>query len=444
MKVVVIGAVAAGMSAASKIKRNNPDAQVVVYEKTDVISFGACGLPYFAGGFFEDHSLMLARSAEKFREAGIELNLFKEVIRIDEINKKISIKDVHTGEVSEDSYDKLMISTGARSIIPPVENLNLGNVSTLKTLEDGKKVRNMFEDESLKNVVIIGGGFIGIETIEAAKKKGKNITLIQSASRVLNRVFDKEITDLLEEEIKNHGVDLRLNEYVTGLEGSDKVTGVITKSGTIPADIVIIATGVKPNTEFLKDTSIEVLQNGAIIIDEFCRTSAKDIYVAGDCASIKSMVNGENLYLPLATGANKLGRLAGDNITGADKPYQGSLGASCIKVLGMEAGVTGITEEKAKQLGLDYKTAFITGSNHSHYYPGRNKIYIKLVYDKATKVILGGQVAGVSDAVQRTNVIGMAVMGKMTTMQLGMMDFCYAPPFAESWDVLNVAGNVCK
>lgn len=444
MKVVVIGAVAAGMSAASKIKRNNPDAQVVVYEKTDVISFGACGLPYFAGGFFEDHSLMLARSAEKFREAGIELNLFKEVIRIDEINKKIYIKDVHTGEVSEDSYDKLMISTGARSIIPPVENLNLGNVSTLKTFEDGKKVRTMFEDENLKNVVIIGGGFIGIETIEAAKKMGKNITLIQSASRVLNRVFDKEITDILEEEIKNHGVDLRLNEYVTGLEGSDKVTGVITKSGRIPADIVIIATGVKPNTEFLKDTSIEVLQNGAIIIDEFCRTSAKDIYAAGDCASIKSMVNGENLYLPLATGANKLGRLAGDNITGADKPYQGSLGASCIKVLDMEAGVTGITEEKAKQLGLDYKTAFITGSNHSHYYPGRNKIYIKLVYDKATKVILGGQVAGVSDAVQRTNVIGMAVMGKMTTMQLGMMDFCYAPPFAESWDVLNVAGNVCK
>lgn len=444
MRIVIVGAVAAGMSAAAKLKRMKPEYEVVVYEKTDVVSFGACGLPYFVGGFFDDANNMIARSPEKFRETGIDLNIFKEVIAVNTNDKKLTVKDIKTGETFEDSYDKLMIATGASSIIPPIKNVEIENVSTLKTMEDGIKVKELLSKKDINKVVIIGAGFIGLEAVEAAKKLGKEVTVIQSTDRVLNQVFDKEITDVLEEEIRSHGVNLHLDELATEFVGETKVEKVITNKGEIEADLVIIATGVRPNTSFLKDTGIDMLGNGAIIVDEYGKTSIEDIYSAGDCATIKNIVTNEDMYVPLATGANKLGRIVGENLAGANNAFQGSLGSSCIKVMDMEAATTGLTEEKAKSLGLNYKSKFISDFNQTNYYPGRNKIYVKLVYDADTKVILGGQVAGFKDSVQRANVIAAAIFSKMTTNQLGMLDLCYAPPFARTWDVLNVAGNVSK
>lgn len=444
MRVVIVGAVAAGMSAAAKLKRMRPEYEVVVYEKTDVVSFGACGLPYFVGGFFDDANNMIARSAEKFRETGIDLNIFHEVIDIDVTNKKATVKNIETGVEFEDFYDKLMIATGASSIIPPIKNVQLQNVSTLKSMADGIKVKELLNKEENKNIVIIGAGFIGLEAVEAAKQLGKNVTVFQATDRILEQVFDKEITDVLEEEIRRHDVDLRLEELVCGLVGETKVEKVITNKGEVDADVVIIATGVKPATAFLKDSGIEMLPNGAIVVDEFGRTSIEDIYAAGDCATIKNIVSGKDTYVPLATGANKLGRIVGENLAGANNAFQGSLGSSCLKVMSMEAGSTGLTEAQARKLGLDFKIKFISDFNQTNYYPGRDKIYVKLVYDANTKVILGGQVAGFKDSVQRTNIIAAAIFGKLTTSQLGMLDLCYAPPFARTWDVLNVAGNVCK
>ena len=444
MRVIIIGAVAAGMSAAAKLKRSKPEYEVVVYEKGEIVSFGACGLPYFVGGFFDEPEKMIARSPEKFIESGIDLNILHEVINVDTDNKKVKVKNLKTGELFEDSYDKLMIATGASSIIPSIKNVNLENVSTLKSMEDGIKVKELLNKEENKNIVIIGAGFIGLEVVEAAKKLNKNVTILQSGDRILNNVFDKEITDVLEEEIRNHNVDLRLNELAIEFIGENKIEKVITNKGEIEADVVIIATGVRPNTDFIKNTSINMLDNGAIIVDEFGRTSVQDIYSAGDCATIKNIVSGKDTYVPLATGANKLGRIVGENLAGANNSFQGSLGSSCLKVMDMEAGCTGLTENQAKELGLNYKVKFISDFNQTNYYPGRDKIYVKLVYDADTKVILGGQVAGFKDAVQRTNVIATAIFAKLTTNQLGMLDLCYAPPFARTWDVLNVAGNVSK
>ena len=444
MRVVIIGAVAAGMSAAAKLKRMQPDYEVVVYEKDEVVSFGACGLPYFVGGFFDDPNNMIARSPEKFRETGIDLNIFHEVVGVDVNNKKVVVKDIKSGTEFEDSYDQLMIATGASSIIPPIKNVNLENVSTLKSMEDGIKVKELLNKEENKNVVIIGAGFIGLEAVEAAKKLGKNVTVLQATDRILEQVFDKEITEVLEEEIRKHDVDLRLEELAVEFIGGSKIEKVITNKGEIQADMVIIATGVRPNTSFLKDSNIDMLQNGAIIIDEYGRTSVENVYAAGDCATIQNLVSGKDTYIPLATGANKLGRIVGENLAGANNVFQGSLGSSCLKVMGMEAAATGLTEKQAEKLGLDFKVKFISDFNQTNYYPGRDKIYVKLVYDANTKVILGGQVAGFKDAVQRTNVIAAAIFGKLTTNQLGMLDLCYAPPFARTWDVLNVAGNVCK
>lgn len=443
MKVVIIGAVAAGMSAAAKLKRIKPDYEVVVYEKTDIVSFGACGLPYYVGGFFHDSNMMIAREKSKFIESGIDLRTLKEVINVNTNDKILTIKDSLTEEIFTDNYDRLMIATGASSIMPSLDK-TYENLTTLKDMNDGIKLRELINKEESNNVVIVGAGFIGIETIEAAKKLNKNIHLIGRSNRILSKVFDKEITDLLEEELKKHNIHLHLGETVEEYVGDTKIEKVITNKSQIDADLVVMAIGVKPNTDFLKNTNIEMLSNGAIIVDECGRTSIKDVYSAGDCATIKSLVTNEDIYAPLATGANKLGRIVGENLGDINSTFPGSLASSCIKVLNMEAAVTGITEEKAKSLNLDYKTKCITNYNQTHYYPGREKLLIKLVYDAKTKVIIGGQIAGYKDAVQRTNVLAAAITAKMTTEQLGMLDLCYAPPFATTWDALNVAGNVSK
>lgn len=443
MRVVIIGAVAAGMSAAAKLKRMKPDYEVVVYEKTDIVSFGACGLPYYVGGFFNDSNMMIAREKSKFIESGIDLKTLMEVIDVDTNNKKLKIKDIQSGSVFEDNYDKLMIATGASSITPSFDK-KFQNVTTLKDMSDGIKLRELISKEENKNIVIIGAGFIGIETIEAAKKLNKNIHLIDRNNRILSKVFDEEITTLLEDELRNNNINLHLGENIQEYIGEDKIEKIITDKGEIEPDLVVVAIGVRPNTSFLKNTDIEMLPNGAIIVDEYGRTSVEDVYSAGDCATIKNILTNEDMYVPLATGANKLGRIVGENLGGINSSFPGSLASSCIKVLDMEAAATGITEEKAKSLNLNYKAKFVSGFNQTHYYPGREKLSIKLIYDANTKVILGGQVAGYKDAVQRANVIATAITTKMTTDQLGMLDLCYAPPFATTWDILNIAGNVSK
>ena len=443
MRVIIIGGVAAGMSAAAKLKRIKPDYEVVVYEKTDIVSFGACGLPYYVGDFFHDPNMMIAREKSKFIESGIDLKTFKEVIDVDTLEKTLTIKDALSGEIFIDNYDKLMIATGASSIMPSLDK-SYDNLTTLKDMNDGIKLKELISKEENKNIVIVGAGFIGIETIEAAKKLNKNIHLIGRSNRILSKVFDKEITDLLEEELRKNNIHLHLNETIQKYFGEENITKVITTKSEIDCDIVVMAIGVKPNTSFLENTNIKMLSNGAIIVDECGRTSVEDIYAAGDCATIKNLVTNEDMYVPLATGANKLGRIVGENLGGINSYYPGSLASSCIKVLDMEAAVTGLTEERAKALNLDFKTKCITNYNQTHYYPGREKLLIKLIYDAKTKVILGGQIAGYKDAVQRANVLATAITAKMTTEQLGMLDLCYAPPFATTWDALNVAGNVSK
>ena len=444
MKVIIIGGVAAGMSAAAKFKRLSPKDDVVVYEKGDIVSFGACGLPYYVGGFFEDSREMIARTPEQFRESGVEIHTKHEVTDVDFSSKKIKVKNLTTDEILEESYDKLMIASGARAIIPPIKNIDLENVVTLKSMDDGNKLRELMANDEYKKVAIIGAGFIGLEAVEAAKHRGKEVTVIQLQDRVLQEVFAKDITDHLEEELRESGVNLLLSETVVELIGDGKVSKVKTDKREIDADIVILATGVKPNTDFLKADEIKMLRNGAIVVDSYGRTSVEDVYSAGDCATINNLITGKEAYVPLATGANKLGRIVGENLAGQNNSFQGSMASSCIKVMNMEAARTGLSEKEVKELGFDYKTKFITDMNQTSYYPGRERIYVKLIYDAHTKVILGGQVAGYKDAVQRCNVLAACIYAKMTTDQLGMLDLCYSPPFSRTWDVLNVAGNVSK
>lgn len=444
MKVIIIGGVAAGMSTAAKLKRADKEAQITVYEKSKHVSFGACGLPYFVGNFFEDSNKMIARTVEQFNTSGITVNIEHEVLNVDTNNKCVTIKNLVNDEVFTDTYDKLMIATGASAIIPPIKNVDLKHVYTLKSMEDGHALKEAMQNEELKRVAIVGAGFIGLEVVEAAKQYGKEVHVFQLNDRVLVDTFDKEVTDLLEEELRSHGVHLHLGQTVTELSGDECVTQIKTKDESFDVDVVVLTAGVRPNTAFLKETGIEMLRNGALVIDSEGRTSIDDIYAAGDCASINHLLKSEPAYVPLATVANKMGRIIGENLAGAHHTFNGSLGSACLKVMDLEAGRTGLSEQEAINLGINYKTVFITDMNQTSYYPGQTKINVKLIYNADTKVILGGQVVGRKDAVQRVNVLATAIFAKLTTDQLAMLDLCYAPPFARTWDVLNIAGSVAK
>ena len=311
-------------------------------------------------------------------------------------------------------------------------------------MEDGLALKNMMTNEALKRIAIVGAGFIGLEVVEAAKQYGKEIHVFQLNDRVLVDTFDKEVTDILEEELRQQGVHLHLNNTVTELIGDTQVQKVVSTDGIFDIDLVVLTTGVRPNTTFLKDSGLEMTANGAIIIDEEGRTSVQGIYAAGDCATISHRLKKDPAYIPLATGANKMGRIIGENLAGAHKKFNGSLASACLKVLSLEAGRTGLSEKEVQDLGIDYRSVFITDMNQTSYYPGQSKISVKLIYDAHTKVILGGQVVGRKDAVQRVNVLATAIFARLTTDQLAMLDLCYAPPFSRTWDVLNIAGSVAK
>lgn len=444
MKIVIIGGIAAGMSAAAKARRVNTEAEIIVYEMGEIISFGACGLPYFVGDFFSNPNYMIARKVQKMQDEGVDVRTLHEVLSVDAQKKTLQVKNMQTDETFEQEYDTLMIATGANVIKPPFKNSHLKNIFTLSKMQDGLQMKEAVMSEAVKDVTIIGAGFIGIEVVEAMKRLGKHVRLIQRGSRVFNRIFDERITDLMQEELLNHGVELILNEGVQSFEGEDFVQKVVTDKGSYETDLVVIATGFKPNTEFLQDSGVKMLSNGAIVVDKKAQTTLKDIYAAGDCATVPHMITDEDVYIPLATGANKLGRVAGENMAGGEVEYPGSLGSACVKVMDYEAAVTGLNEEQAKAKGIVCDSVFVKDKNQAGYYPNQQDIYIKLVYEKETKIIIGGETLGKNGAALRIDVIAIAIKAKMTTKELGMMDFCYSPPISKTWDVLNVAGNVAK
>jgi len=443
MKIIIVGGIAAGMSAASKAKRSNPSLDVIVYEKSKYISFGACGLPYFVGGFFEDAEMMLAKTVNEAEEQGIKVRTLHEVTNVDEKNKKVTVKNLKTGEEFSDSYDKLAITTGAKGKALVMPGMDLGNVFALRTMEDGLAVKAALAKDNIKDVVILGTGPIGTEAAHAFRNLGKNVTFIAKQGSILNRHFDSEITKLLEEELIRHSVKLRFNELALEITGTADAKTLVTDKGSYKADLIIHSIGAEPNTEFLRNTGI-AMDKGAILVDRYGRTNIEDIYSAGDCASIHNVVKNNCGYSPLATVANKLGRLIGENMAGGNVSFIGSLDSMCIQIMDMEAGRTGITEAEASSMGLDYHTVFVNDKNQSGYYPGQEDIYIKLIYDAQTKVLLGGQIAGKKGAVLRVNTLAACIHNKMTTKELAQLDLCYSPPFSKPWDALNVAGSAAK
>ena len=443
MKIVIIGAQAAGMSAAAKAKRMMKEAEIHVYDATDIVSFGACGLPYFVGGFFQEKEKMIARTAEQFQKSGIVIHQHQLVETVDVKQKQLTVKDLLTEKKDIVDYDRLLIATGASAVRPSWLCADYQNVHMLKTMSDGVKLKEQVTDPDKKNIVIVGAGYIGLETVEAMKNLGKNVTLLQRSEHVLSKTFDVEIAEKLEEELRQH-IDYRTGETIVSLVGDEVVSEVVTNKGRYAADVVIVAAGIRPNTEFLQNTGIKMLENGAVVINEYGETSIPDIYAAGDCATVYHLLSQTHKYIPLATTANKIGRIVGENLTGAKTSFEGTLGSACLKVMNLEAARTGLTEKEAKELGILYQTTFISDKNQTHYYPGQVDLWLKLIYHADTKKLLGAQMVGKKQVVHRVDALAVAIYAGLTTEQLGMLDFCYAPPFARAWDILNVAGNASK
>lgn len=444
MEILIIGGIAAGMSVAAKALRTNKDANITVVEMEDYISFGACGLPYYVGKQFTDENEMYARTPEQMRKEGLNLLLKHEAKSVDFENKTVELLDLENHKTVFQKYDRLMIGTGASAIMPPIDGINSDNVYTITK---PYIVNNLMESlDNYEDIVVIGGGFIGVEISEQLAKLNKKVNLIQSSDVIMNGPFDKEFSEKIRMALEDINVIVNTNERAQQFVVKDHlVTEVKTKESGYFADAVIVAIGFKPNTQFLKG-QLETLENGAIIVDKFGQTSIKDVFAAGDCATVPHRLAG-NQYIPLATYANKYGRLIGTNIVSEEKDwlaFSGALGTSAIKAGHYEAVATGLTEKEAKELGYNIKTTLIETNNHANYYPDQEKIMIKLVYDAECFVLYGAQMFGKNETVLRATGLTTAIHAGLTTKEIGFIDYAYSPPFASTWEAINVAANTAK
>lgn len=446
MKVIVIGGVAAGMSAASKIRRGDEAAEITVYERGMETSYGACGLPYYISGANDDVDLLRIRKAQDFIDKqNIDVKLLHEVIAVDTKLKQVEVANLVTGDKFTDKYDKLVISTGASPIVPPIEGLlkGLTNAFTVKTIEDGENIKRYLSQDNVKKVVVAGAGFIGLEMVEACHELQKEVTLIELQEKLLASV-DDEIGQLIHQELIDNNIAVKLGEKIIKVNANNgKVVSVETTNGTYEADALILATGVRPNTKFLEGSGIE-LDRGAIIINDRMETNIPDVYAGGDCAVVYHKLLKCNRYIPLGTYANKQGKLIGENILGANKSFPGALGTAAIKVIDLEVGRTGVSEQEAKQANLNYGTVFVKAPAHAPYYPGNVQISIKLIYDKEKKTILGAQLAGRKGAALRADMFAIIIDAGYTADEIQNLDLLYAPPYAYVWDAVQIAAGRIK
>jgi NADPH-dependent 2,4-dienoyl-CoA reductase/sulfur reductase-like enzyme len=442
-KLIVIGGDAAGMTAASKIRREQPDREIIVFERGHYTSYAACGIPYYIAGLVESEENLIARKPEVFIEKqNIDVRIRHEVIEIDAGNKKVKIKDIEKDEVYTETWDDLLIATGASAVKPDLPGIDAKGVFALSTLQSGIDVFNYMKKKNPKKAVIVGGGYIGIEMAEALLDRDMDVTLIDMAPQVMT-TMDKDMAELILEFMEKEGIKVFLEEKLTLFENDadGKIKSVVTDKQSIPADLVILGMGVKPNSELAAGAGIKLGAGNAICVKKDLTTSVPHIWAAGDCAESYHLLKKQQVFVPLGTVANKHGLVAGINISGGNAEFPGVLGTAITKFRELEISRTGLSEKETKDLGLDYKSNTIEATTLSSYYPGTGKISVKLVIEKVTGRILGGQIVGTNGAAKRIDTIVAAITGNMTVQQLVDMDLSYAPPFSPVWDPVQIAAR---
>ncbi|ASJ00485.1 CoA-disulfide reductase [Thermococcus gorgonarius] len=436
--VVIIGGGAAGMSAASRVKRLRPEWDVKVFEATEWVSHAPCGIPYVVEGISPKEKLMHYPPEVFIKKRGIDLHMKAEVIEVEQGNVRVREPDgEHTYE-----WDYLVFANGASPQVPAIEGIDLPGVFTADLPPDAVAITEYMEKYDVRDVVVIGTGYIALEMAEAFVARGKNVTLIGRSERILRKTFDKEITDIVEEKLKAN-LNLRLEELTMRFEGDGRVEKVITDAGEYKADLVIVATGIKPNTELARELGVRIGETGAIWTNEKMQTSVENVYAAGDVAETKHLITGRRVWIPLAPPGNKMGYVAGSNIAGKEIHFPGVLGTSITKFLDLEIGKTGLTEAEAIKEGYDVRTAFIKANTKPHYYPGAREIWLKGVVDNETNRLLGVQAVG-AEILPRIDTAAAMLTAGFTTKDAFFTDLAYAPPFAPVWDPLIVLARVLK
>ena len=437
MKIVVVGCTHAGTAAVVNMKELYPDSQITIYEKNDNISFLSCGIALSVGNVVTEPEKLFYNSPDNFASQGIITNMKHEVLDIDFDNKKLSVKNLITNEIIEDNYDKLVLTLGSWPIVPKFEGGNLENILLCKNYDHAKTIIEKSKDA--KNVVVIGAGYIGVELAEAFEMKDKNVTLIDAENRIMAKYLDKEFTDMAEEEFTKRGVNLVLGQKVQKFEGTDNVSKVVTDKGEFEADLVVLCIGFAPNTKLVKG-KLDTLPNGAIIIDEYMRTSKEDVFAAGDCCVVRYNPANENRYIPLATNAVRMGTLVAKNLVKPTLKYMGTQGTSGIKIYDLCIASTGLTEEVAKSTtSLNVASVTAIDNYRPEFMPTFEEAKLKLVYDKDSRKVVGGQIISKIDLTQFMNTLSVVIQNEMTIEELAMTDFFFQPHFNKPWSLLNTA-----
>ncbi len=440
-RLVVIGGVAAGMSAAAKAKRENPDLEVVAYEKTHFVSYGACGLPYFIAGEVPRVEDLVARTPEQFKKQGITALTRHEVVEVDYENRTLTVHALDEGRTFTDRFDYLVVATGARPVVPELSGVGLKGVFTLRIPEDGLAIREWIE--SARRAVIVGGGYVGLEMAEAFRARGLGVTVVEAEDRVMP-MADPEVSDQLAEVLTKNGVEVVTGTRVTALLGEDRVTAVETTAGRIEADLVLISVGIRPNVDLAKSFGVALGPTGAIRVDEQLRTNLEGVFAAGDVAESRHLLTGEPYWLPLGDVANKHGRTAGTVIGGGRAAFKGVLGSTITKVFDRTVAMTGLTEAAAREKGLAVRSVAIRSRNRAHYMPGGHPFFVKLVYEAGSGRLLGAQIVGHGNDALRIDAVAALIHKGATVEDLRALDLAYAPPFSPVWDPLLVAANQAK
>ena len=437
MKVAVVGCTHAGTAAVSNIANLHPEADITVYERNDNVSFLSCGIALYVGGVVKDPQGLFYSSPEKLEEMGVTMKMKHEVLDIDTNHRRIRVKNLDTNEELEDTYDKLVMATGSWPIVPPIEGIKLNNILLSKNYNQANTI--IERAKGAERVTVIGAGYIGVELVEAFQKYGKEVTLIDGEDRILSKYLDPEFTEVIEEDFRNRGIRLALNETVTRFEGEKNVSKVVTSKGEYESDLVILCVGFRPNTELVKG-QVDMLPNGAIIVDEYMRTSKRDIYAAGDSCAIRYNPTGEHAYIPLATNAVRMGTLVGRNIMKPTTKYMGTQGTSGLHLFDLSMASTGLTEKAASSAGMNVKTITIEENNRPEFMPDYEVITLKVVYEEESRRILGAQVISKADVTQSINTLSVCIQNNMTVDELGFIDFFFQPHFNKPWNFLNQAG----
>lgn len=445
MKIAVIGAVAAGTSAAAKARRTNKDAEIVIFEKDTDISYAGCGLPYYISGVTPSRDKVVMNTGEDFAEKyGVEVRLEHEVTEIDTDNRKLKFKNLAAGTRGEYQYDKLIIATGASPIKPPFEGIELDNIFTLRSVKSADKIKAAVEKENNNRAVIIGAGLIGLEMAESFSEIGMDVTVIELQDQVLPQ-FSSEMAEIVADNLRKRGVNLILADGVDHFEGNGKVEKVITESGReLKTDLALLSIGVKANSKLAAEAGVEVGETGAVKVNEKLKTNKPDVFAAGDCAESTDLLTNKDVWVPLGSTANKQGRTAGENAAGGEAKHYGILKTGITKIFDLTVARTGLTLSEAEEEGIDAAEVKIKAHNHASYYPGTDSIHLKGIFDKENGVIVGAEVIGGDGADKRIDVLATAIYNRMTADELFQVDLAYAPPYSGPKDAVAILGMVAQ